>query len=237
MAERFYKGLRIQAHGEVHIEVARLCKELLPFGSSVLDVAAGQGALSRRLLDEGYKVACTSWDGKVSVPGAEVFSLNLDGKFGTREVGNRQYPCVLAIEIVEHVENPAAFLRSLAGCIAADGYVILSTPNVESALSRLQVLRRGCPLTFEQGEVRRNRHIAMLTRHILEYQFERAGLVVAEKHLVPPEVVKVRGPRSLAKFALVRTLKLVMQGDCEGESRLYVCKKGQPASEYPSDFY
>lgn len=44
-------------------------------------------------------------------------------------LGSRRFDSIVAGELIEHLENPYAFLRSLRGYLADDGKVILSTPN------------------------------------------------------------------------------------------------------------
>ena len=44
-------------------------------------------------------------------------------------LGSRRFDSIVAGELIEHLENPYAFLRSLRGFLADGGRVILSTPN------------------------------------------------------------------------------------------------------------
>ena len=232
-----YKGIRIQTYPELHFKAAELVRKFVPPGSSVLDLAAGEGALSFRLKDQGYKVACTTWNRKVKASLPEVFVVNLDRDFKPADVGGREYQCVLGIEIVEHVENPAAFLRNVHALLADQGVFILSTPNIESAFSRIQIGLRGFPQTFSVEEVRKNRHISMLHRNIIEYFFEKAGLVIRERHFVPKETFKIDGLRALLRHALLILLRPFMQGEIEGACRVYVLVKGTPEPENSADFY
>lgn len=236
-ADRLYRGVRIQTYPELHEKASELVRKFVPPGSHVLDLAAGEGALSLRLMEQGYKVACTTWNSRIKAPTPEVFVVNLDRDFGVADVGGREYACVLGIEIIEHLENPAAFLRNVRGLLADQGVFILSTPNIESALSRIQIVLRGFPRSFSVEEVRKNRHISMLHRHIIEYLFEKAGLVIRERYLVPKEAYKLDGPRALLKHIMLVALRIFMQGEAEGACRVYVLAKGTPRPESAADFY
>ena len=57
-------------------------------------------------------------------------------------VGGEQFDLVTSMEVVEHVADPAAFVRGLAGALAPGGLMILSTPN-RTALSRLAMITVG----------------------------------------------------------------------------------------------
>lgn len=215
-----YDGLRIQASVAVHQFVVAYARRALRPGAQVLDVAAGEGALTRQLLDAGFELSCTSWNDKVRA-NAPSYRVDLDVPFSTADVGHRRYDLVCAIEIIEHLENPAAFLRSCASALTPGGRLILSTPNVESAAARLQWLFRGCPSIFDTGEVRANRHIAMLWRQGLEFLIERAGFGVVEKHLLGSYRLRP-SLGSVVKRALYALLGWFAQGETGGTARLYV---------------
>ena len=107
----FYDGLRIQAELETHQFTVGYARAHWAAETKVLDVATGQGALAKQLLDAGFRVSCTSWNDECRVP-VPIYRLDLDHPFGPADVGRQRFPLVCCIEIIEHVENPAAFLRS-----------------------------------------------------------------------------------------------------------------------------
>ena len=48
-----------------------------------------------------------------------------------------------AVEVIEHLENPRAFVRELARIVRPGGWVIVTTPNQLSALSLLTLVLKG----------------------------------------------------------------------------------------------
>lgn len=232
-----YRGLIIQAFPEVHEKVAGIISKRLAPGSTVLDVAAGQGALSQRLMDLGYRVCCTSWNDRLKIRPARAFRLDLDQEFTAEDVGGAQYRCVLAVEIIEHLHNPFQFLNSLRNVLADDGILILTTPNIESALSRLQILLRGTPLSFSEEEITKNRHIFMPHPAVLALFFQQVGLRVVERHFWPEEGNGYNGPRSMAKSFLLAMLNAIGKGDLKGAARIYVAQKSAPLPEDQINLY
>jgi cyclopropane fatty-acyl-phospholipid synthase-like methyltransferase len=212
--------MRIQAAVETHQFAVRYLQANVAAGTTVLDVAAGEGALSKQLQDVGLKTACTSWNDKCKVE-APQYRVDLDHPFSTADVGTRDYAAICAIEIVEHVENPSAFLRSCAAVLKPGGTLIISTPNVESIAARMQWFMRGCPRIFSDHEVRQNRHISMLWSQGFEVLIEHAGLRVVDRQLLG----RFRMSRSLLtpiKRLGYRLLGRLLSGDTEGTTRLYV---------------
>lgn len=236
-ARAFYRGLRIQTHPEVHEASMAVLRSHLPPGTEVLDVAAGSGAFTQRVVDAGYRVSCTSWNEKLGVSGVDVYRINLDNSFGPQDVGERCCDAVCCLDIIEHVKNPFSFLSSVTSVLRDPGWLILSVPNIESALSRLQALLRGYPLTFMADEVRHNRHISMPNRHVLEYMFEKIGLEISEERFLPDEIVPWDGLRSVMKNTLLRVSKVFMSGNYNGQSHLYALSRTAPVPERVEDIY
>lgn len=217
-----YNGLLIHADVETHRFVTAFASRNFKAGSRVLDVAAGNGALTRQLQDAGMEVSCTSWNGKTRVE-APTFALNLDLPFNCEDVGGAKYPLVCAIEIIEHLENPASFLRHLHDIVDDGGFVILSTPNVESAQARLEWLIRGCPYIFDGDEIRKNRHISMMWRPGLEFLIEQAGFEIVDKHLLGQFQFST-GLQAIIRKPILECMERLLRGDLRGTTRLYVLR-------------
>ena len=218
-----YDGLPVNADVETHQLSLALARRWARAGVNTLDVAAGHGALSKALLDAGFAVACTSWNDNVQLP-IERYRVDLDKSFDRTAVGSRRYELVCALEIIEHVENPAQLLRSIAGLMDQGGICVLSTPNVESASARLEWLLRGCPYAFDGAEIRENRHISMLWRSGLEHLIALAGFDIVEKHLSGRLRFHNRRQR-LLKQPIHWLMRRLLSGDLAGASRLYLLRR------------
>lgn len=117
-------------------------------GGRVLVAGAGRGGLSWILAEAGYAV--TSIDlhpehFKVPALNCTFCDLNQPLPFAADN-----FDLVLAIEVVEHLENPWAFLREAIRVLKPGGNLVFSTPNVESLASRLCFLTSGSLPYFKE---------------------------------------------------------------------------------------
>lgn len=115
--------------------VAERVRRRLGESVSILDVGCGAGLLSEALAHEGFEV--TGLDAgseviRVAQAHAQGQGLNLTYQQGTAEELAAQgvtFPVITALEIIEHVADPAAFLASLRALLAPGGLLFLSTLN------------------------------------------------------------------------------------------------------------
>ena len=112
----------------------RIRKYLGP-GQAVLDVGCGAGLLAEALAKDGFKV--TGLDAGAEVidvarAHAQAQGLDITYRQGTAEALAAEgvtFPVITALEIIEHVADPAAFLASLRALLAPGGLLFLSTLN------------------------------------------------------------------------------------------------------------
>ena len=218
-----YDGLSIQADVEAHQSAVEMAVRVLDRGSTILDLAAGQGALAKALVDAGFEVSCTSWNDRVGVD-VPCYRIDLDYGFSCDDVGAKKFDMICAIEVIEHVENPAQLLRSCAGLVKRDGYMIISTPNVESASARLEWLLRGCPYSFDTHEIVHNRHISVMWRQGLEEFIALAGFDIVDKRLVGKQRYHNKA-QALLKRPIHALMAMLLDGDLCGNSRMYLLRR------------
>ncbi|WP_260482627.1 bifunctional 2-polyprenyl-6-hydroxyphenol methylase/3-demethylubiquinol 3-O-methyltransferase UbiG [Sphingomicrobium flavum] len=108
-------------------------------GKSALDVGCGAGLLAEPLARLGAKVTGVDAAAEViEVARAHAAGQGLDIAYhaGGVEELEGSYDLITAMEVVEHVADPAAFVAALAERLAPGGLLIMSTPN-KTAWSKL----------------------------------------------------------------------------------------------------
>ena len=108
-------------------------------GKSALDVGCGAGLLAEPLARLGASVTALDAAAELIAAAKDHAAgqgLAIDYRAVPVETIDGQFDLVTSMEVVEHVADPAAFVKALAARLAPGGLLILSTPN-RTAWSRL----------------------------------------------------------------------------------------------------
>ena len=130
---------------EIHETVARI---LDPFPrGKLLDVPAGEGALSARLRKAGFSVqACDLYPEIFRVPEIEVRRGNLSGVL---PYADAEFQYITCLEGLEHIENPHQAIREFARMLAPGGRLVISVPNILNIEERIKWLLNGYTSHFK----------------------------------------------------------------------------------------
>jgi 2-polyprenyl-3-methyl-5-hydroxy-6-metoxy-1,4-benzoquinol methylase len=144
-------------------------------GGVLVDVGCGSGRLWSFLgdrVDRYFGVDVVCYDG---LPEAiEFIPFDLDsGKVSLSE-GIADIVC--AVEVIEHLENPRAFVRELVRLVKPGGFVILTTPNQLSLLSKLTFILKNQFNAFQEAPGLYPAHITALLEIDLIRIFTESGL-------------------------------------------------------------
>jgi len=124
---------------EVHKEVLRLFES--EQRGRILDMGAGEGALSYALKRLGFEVYACDIVNKLKVGGIPYTHWDLNSR--EKPYDEKFFDYIACIEVLEHLENPSRLVRQIKRILKPSGKLILSTPNILSIDSRISFLMSG----------------------------------------------------------------------------------------------
>jgi SAM-dependent methyltransferase len=149
-----------------------------------LDLGAGQGAVSHALKARGFEVTATDVNtSQFRADGIPCLKLDLNGPLPFPDAG---FDLVMAVEILEHLESPRAFLREIFRVLRPGGLAVVTTPNITSLPSRILFLATGWFDLFVPTRKRlvdpldacADGHITPLPSWLLRYDLRETGFLI-----------------------------------------------------------
>ncbi|MCI0400175.1 MAG: methyltransferase domain-containing protein [Gammaproteobacteria bacterium] len=168
----------------VHEAVMRIVESEIPPSRDiqVLDVGAGRGGLCRRLLEAGYSVqACDLFPDNFDVSGVQCQRVDATGRL---PYADASLDLVLAIELIEHLENHRALFNEVSRVLRPGGTFAFSTPNILSLKSRIAFLFTGYFYSFPTLDPDIldpvSQHITASTLDAYRWRLAQSGLDISE---------------------------------------------------------
>jgi len=206
----FYYGIPIHAPPGVHDGAfEKLGRHVKP-PATILEMGAGSGAFTRRMVDAGFQVEAVDHDPPEAWPLANVPLHRQDLNSETWSLPAARYDAAVAIEVVEHLENPTLFFRNVRRLLKPGGIVLFTTPNIMSVDSRRKMLLKGELAFFGKGTLFDIGHMSPLPFWLLEDILVKERYQIVERFFVGRLGIFVRAGRALWKVAIVPWIDLAL---------------------------
>ncbi|MFL5348779.1 MAG: class I SAM-dependent methyltransferase [Hyalangium sp.] len=205
----------------MHEAVTAVFQRHLPAPARVVDLGAGSGAWASRLVSLGYSVTAVERDTSFyRFSGAPLSVADLNEPFSAHVPG--PFEGITAIEVIEHLENPRAFLRECHKLLAPHGVMVLTTPNIENVPARLQFLATGNLRMFGRNpRFNDPTHITPIHTFMLERMLRDTGFQLVEHTFNQPHPT---GSRPLYQL-ITRLVGPLLRGLKGGDCHIFVLKK------------
>ncbi len=180
--------------------------DLVPQGSSVLDIGCHTGVLGEALgREKGCSVIGVDFNSEALVEARprlkEVIQLDIEqpGWSNAPQLQGRQFDVVLFGDVLEHTREPLAILRESKSLLKRGGQLIVSIPNVANLRVRLGLLAGR--FDYSDAGILDKGHLRFFTEKSARQLVEQAGFTILSQNVsgytLPPGLIRMF-PRLLA---------------------------------------
>jgi 2-polyprenyl-3-methyl-5-hydroxy-6-metoxy-1,4-benzoquinol methylase len=176
-------------------------------GERLLDVGAKRGGLGQYARALGLAIEYTGLElSKENVDKAVELGLNVHVADASERlpVGDREYDCVVCLELLEHLPRPLTVLGEMRRVLKPEGRAVISVPN---PYSWVEVFREIYGRSDPEG------HLNAYTTPVMENVLALAGLRLER--------------RLGTSFRLPKTLRLLPTNSILARSRIYVARPAE----------
>lgn len=232
-----YKGLEIKADLGLHEQIVNIIEMNFEKNISIADIGCGEGALALRLYDRGYhNINCYDINTKqFKAPNIAVREIDANLPLSTNI--DKKFDLIIAVEIIEHVYSSYNLLSELKQLLKPCGNIILSTPNIQSSLSRIIFMLTGNFHQFQNTDLSYG-HINPVSSFAVRNITNEIGVEIISitpggtwKRILMPEIRIYKGIRVTIKTIIGNLIMFIlsllyplMKGDKDGWVLIYLIR-------------
>jgi SAM-dependent methyltransferase len=138
----------------------------------ISDIGAGFGHMEKKIISLGG--VWQPFDYYKKMDKSIIWDLNNPYPIDTKKAG-----CVIFLEVLEHLANPLLGIQNIANHIESGGYLILTTPNPQSARNRINLLFKGVLYAFQEKHIIEH-HVFTPWEHIVRFYLEQSGFEILD---------------------------------------------------------
>ena len=151
--------------------------------TTVLVLGSGNGLLEKHLEEQGFiSVYSVDLFSTPQVPTNSFLRLDLNNPTFAKNIlerWNKKFDIIVAVEVIEHLASSDNFLRNVESLLASGGKAFFSTPNIHSALARVEYLVTGYPTLYFHPPSRGD-HINPIFDRIITHIARENGLRITK---------------------------------------------------------
>jgi 2-polyprenyl-3-methyl-5-hydroxy-6-metoxy-1,4-benzoquinol methylase len=156
--------------------------DLVGYNKRVLEVGCANGYITKVLAERGCTVVGIELDAEAAAVAEKwaerVVVGDLDGRTLWEELDGEQFDAITFGDVLEHLRDPLAALRSAVRYLKPSGIVAISVPNVAHGDVRMALLQGKFP--YSPWGLLDHTHVRFFTKESLRAMVKEAGLVTVE---------------------------------------------------------
>ena len=149
--------------------VLGICERYIPHGM-IAELGCGYGHFSRIASKIGFKTIGVEINTrKINKRIQPIIRANLNN---TLPLKNGVFECLVAIEVIEHLENPWYFLREIKRILKNNGIAIFTFPNFTDFTSRIRFFFK-TEFSFFIKKIPEDGHISLITYWLFKFMAKK----------------------------------------------------------------
>ena len=179
------EGVPIHAAKGLHERAAEVILNRRQGKGNVLDLGCGSGAFSKRLQTIGFTTTSVDLSLDTFSLNSESCEVDFNSEFSER-FAQKNYDAIVALEVIEHLENPLHFLRQLKRIANSETIILVSFPNMYLYSSVYSFYKNGTFGNWTPSLYWETGHQTILTDWLFEEHLKKTGFVLEEKFFCAP---------------------------------------------------
>lgn len=167
----------------------RLIGPCLYAGAHLLDVGSGPGLFMRLASEAGLSVEGVELNKEAAARVTNDFGLKV--KVGSIEAAEGMYDALTLWDILEHTNDPAAFIKKCAAHIKNNGWIFIETPNEGALLDRVINFLRLIGIKSLANTFYGMHHLVLFRPKTLKRLLEENGFAIEKISFVSTDPTRV----------------------------------------------
>ncbi len=180
-----YAGITIHAAEGLHEFAMDVILKTCPPKAHILDLGCGSGAFTERLQDHGFSTTSVDLSLDTFRLDTDRYELDFNADFAERLAG-KKFDAIVALEVIEHLENPLHFLRQLKLIANPDTLNFVSFPNIKMYPALVMFFKEATFGNWSPYLYWETGHQTIIPDWLFEEHLKKTGLALEEKHFCAP---------------------------------------------------
>jgi 2-polyprenyl-3-methyl-5-hydroxy-6-metoxy-1,4-benzoquinol methylase len=158
-------------------------------GARILDVGSGPGLFMRLANEAGLAAEGVELNNEAAAQSAKYFNLKV--KAGSVDAAHGEYDALALWDVLEHVSDPAGFIKKCATHIKTNGWLFIETPNEAALLDRMVNIFRHVGIRSLADTFYGMHHLVLFRLPTLKKLLEENGFVIEKLSFISTDPARV----------------------------------------------